>query len=60
MLQNELELQAKQQQMEAMRKTQHKQDKIAKTNMWPNYYGDQNPLPELNEWLSTYILSITV
>ena len=47
MLQNELELQAKQQQMVGMHKTQHKQDKVEKNNMWPNYYGDQNPLPPL-------------
>jgi hypothetical protein len=35
-----MDLAAKQQQMVAMHKTQHKQDKVEKNNKWPNYYGD--------------------
>lgn len=49
MLANELELAEKNRQMEAARKTQHKQDKLAKETKWPNYYGDLNPLPPLNQ-----------
>jgi hypothetical protein len=37
--------------MVAAHKTQHKLDKIAKEQKWPNHYGDLNPLPSL-DWSS--------
>lgn len=47
LLQNELELTEKQQQIMAMHKNQHKQDKVVKEQKWRNFYGEKDPLPEL-------------
>lgn len=47
MLQNEMELRQKQQDMVANLKKQHKVDKIETQVKWTNQYGEKVPLPEL-------------
>jgi hypothetical protein len=48
MLQNELELEEKQKFMVQAHKTQALKDKVEKDIRWSNYYGEKNPLPEVD------------
>lgn len=49
MLANEMELKNRQEQMVKEHKEQHKVDKVAKDQRWPNLYGDLNPLPDVTK-----------
>lgn len=48
-LNNETELEAKQKQMQEALSEQHKIDKVAKDERWPNMYGDLDKLPEVKK-----------
>jgi hypothetical protein len=49
MLANEMELQTRKENMVKEMKDQHKVDKVAKDQKWPNHYGDQNALPDVTK-----------
>ena len=49
MLNNEMELKSRQEQMVKELKEQHKVDKVAKDQKWPNHYGDLNALPDVTK-----------
>lgn len=48
-LNNELELENKEKTLMSEHRDQHLQDKTAKDARWPNMYGDQNPLPGVEQ-----------
>jgi len=48
-LNNELELQNKENTLMEAHRDQHLSDKVAKDERWPNMYGDLNPLPNVTK-----------
>lgn len=48
-LNNEIDLQAKKDEMAGSHRDQHLVDKVAKDERWPNMYGDLNSIPDVQK-----------